>query len=473
MRDAGGGMKDEPFMTCGERFIRVRFAESPRGRENPRTMKALRFVFVLLLAAPLAAATPQPSLASRVDRFIAPFVARNAFSGVVLVARGDETLLQKAYGMANVEFGVPVRVDTRFAIASITKVFTRVILVRLFEEGKLAPSDPLAKWVPDFPSADRITIDHLSNHRSGVRDPMELRGTTRANLTTAEVVQLLAKKPLASEPGAVSSYTTANYTILAHIIERVTGKPYSDVVREYVYTPAGMRDSGELISTTVVPRLAGGYMPDPFTGALSVCGMEDTSWKAGGGSSYSTAADLRKFARAYFAGKLMKTPTSDTFGESTLYDKKVLRASGSFPGASAQLLHFLDDDTTIVVLANNYANVPGTITGAIAGMLYDRPFLPSAVDVATDQSTPIDPRILGRYSLEGIPFPFTIDLRRGVPVLSFNPRRMSRLLRLADGSWFSPLEWATLRFSCDETACRSASWTSGGSERPLAVTRLE
>ncbi|HWS71424.1 MAG TPA: hypothetical protein VN605_04890, partial [Thermoanaerobaculia bacterium] len=181
----------------------------------------------------------------------------------------------------------------------------------------------------------------------------------------------------------------------------------------------------------------------------------------------------RKFARAYFGGKLMKTTTSETFGESTLFDRKVLRASGSFPGASAQLLHFLDDDTTIVVLANNYANVPGTITGAIAAMLYDRPVPPSAVDISPDQSTPIDPRILGRYSLAGIPFPFTIDVRRGVPVLAFNPRRMSRLLRLADGSWFSPLEWATLRFECSAETCSSASWTSGGSERPLVVTRLE
>src|SRR5262249_22121839 len=140
--------------------------------------------------------------------------------------------------------------------------------------------------------------------------------------TPKETVDILKKEPLGSEPGAVYDYTTANYAILAHIIERVTGKPYAEAVAEHVYRPAGMADSGELATTTVVPRLATGYMPDPFSDALSVCGPEDASWKLGGGASYSTARDLHRFARALYGGKLLgKVRAVDQFRHSPLFSR--------------------------------------------------------------------------------------------------------------------------------------------------------
>src|SRR5262249_58675691 len=139
------------------------------------------------------------------------------------------------------------------------------------------------KWVPDFPSADTITVRHLMTHMSGVRDPEKLRRLIRMNMSSAEVVNALKTEPLGSKPGEVYSYTTANYAILGHIIERVTGKTYAEVVKQYVYDRAGMRDSGELTTTTVVPRLAGGYVADPFGRGMSVCGPGDRSWEVGGG----------------------------------------------------------------------------------------------------------------------------------------------------------------------------------------------
>ena len=149
-----------------------------------------------------------------------------------------------------------------------------------------------------LPSGQKITIAHLLNHHSGVQDSEKWRGIFRRNFTTADVVDAIKSEPLDGTPGEKYSYTTWNYGVLAYIIERVTGDSYANVVKKYVYDPAGMRDSGELSTTTVVPRLANGYMPDPFTNALSVSGPEDTSWKTGGGASYSTTRDLMRFVRA-------------------------------------------------------------------------------------------------------------------------------------------------------------------------------
>jgi len=389
-------------------------------------------------------AAPPKNLATRIDAYVKPYVEQNTFSGVVLVAKGDDVLFEKAYGYANAEFAVPNRADTRFSIASITKRFTGIIIQHIVDEKKLAYEDTLSKWVPSFPSADRITIDHLVHHMSGVRDPSKLRQTIRTNHSTAETVDLLKVEPLGSEPGATYWYTTANYAILAHVIERVTGRSFAEVVRAYVYEPAGMKDSGELTTTTVVPRLATGYMPNPFGPGLAVCGPEDTSWKAGGGSSYSTARDLLRFSRALYAGKL-GVDARKFFEHSKTLDHNALSSSGSFPGASANLIAFPDDDLTFVVLSNNYASVPSTITEDIAAMVFGRDVPNPTVKLATHPA-PIDPRFLGTYGVENRPWTVTIAMRNGQLIASWSPIRVSALFRIDDETWFSPFDWAKFRF---------------------------
>jgi CubicO group peptidase (beta-lactamase class C family) len=405
---------------------------------------------VLVLAALVAQSLAAAPLPQRVDAYLKPFLGYHTFSGVVLAAKGDRVLIEKAYGMANAEFGVPNTPQTRFAIASITKRFTGIILQRLFDDKKLAPEDHLSKWVPDFPSADQITVTHLMNHRSGLRDPAKLRLIVRRNYSSAQVVEMLKTEPIVSKPGEVYSYTTANYAILAHIIERVTGKSYAEVVKQYVYDPAKMTDSGELTTTTVVPRLASAYMPDPFGDGVSVCGPEDTSWKVGGGSSYSTARDLLRFSRALYDGTLLpKKIAMELFATSTAAGKKALSSSGSFPGASANVLYFPDEDVTVVVLSNNYASVPSTITEAVAGMVFGETVETPSVKLAANPNE-VDPRIIGNYSIPGRGWTFNISLRGGKPVLAWTDIRMSAILRVSGDTWFEPLDWATLQLKFDD-----------------------
>ena len=412
------------------------------------------FVFgVLLSFGPAARAATPADLPSKVDAYLRPYVRLNAFSGVVLVARRDATVFAKPYGMANYEFGIANRLDTRFSIASISKRFTSIVVAKLVAEKKIAYPDVLAKWVPDFPSADRITIEYLLGHMSGIRDPEKLRRVIRLARTTRETVDLIKKEPLGSEPGATYSYTTANYAVLAFVIEQVTGKPYGDVVRAFVYAPAGMTDSGELATTSVVPRLATGYMPDPFSGQVAVCGPEDPSWKLGGGASYSTASDLHRFARALYGGKLLGSIRAvDHFKHSKLFDKTVLASSGSFPGAGANLLTFPDEEVTVVVLSNNYATVPGKIAEDVAAMYFGREVPSPEVALAKDPR-PMDPRLAGSYEVVGRPWQFTLTIRDGHPVVAWNEIRLTALHRIDDDTWFSPLDWArmTLRVRPDGT----------------------
>lgn len=441
-------------------------------RSSRRAAPPLLATALALALSPSAAqAEPVPAadLGTRIDAIVAPYAEHHLFSGVVLVAQGDRVLAERVYGFANAEFGVSTTPETRFPIASLTKRFTYLALRRLADERRLALGDPLAKWVPDFPSAAAITLEHLVTHRSGLRDPEALRQKIRTNLTTGEVVAHLAKTPLASAPGAEYSYTTANYAVLAHVLERVTGESFAAVMRRYVFDPAGMTDSGELTTTRLVPRLASGYAPDPSGEGLEVCGPEDTSWKAGGGSSYSTARDLHRFFRALWGGRLASAPPEQLFSLSKLHGRSAFRSSGSFPGANAHALYFPEDGVTVVVLSNNYAPMTGSIAelaaAACLGLPYEPPQAPATVSTGV-----VDPRLVGAYRLETIPHPFRIELRDGAPLVVWTPSRRSAMRRIDERSWFLPFDWAIVTFEAD---ARSGSWRAPWADRPLAVTRIE
>jgi CubicO group peptidase (beta-lactamase class C family) len=433
----------------------------------------------LLLAPPAAAVPDAPkaptkdALARSIESVVAPLAERGAFSGVVLIANGDDVLFEKAWGMASYELGVPNRPDTRFRIASITKRFTAIILEQLAAEKKLSLEEPLAKWAPEFPKADRITVAHLRDHRSGIRDPEKLRRVVPASHTAAEVVALLAKEPLATEPGEKHSYTTANYAVLSYVIERVEGAPFADVVRRRVYVPAGMKDAGDIDSVSVVPRLASGYMPDPYAASgMAVSGPEDTSWKTGGGSGYAAARDLHRFHRAFFGGKLLPAGQDPRtyFNLSKVNGRTALSSGGGFPGASAQALYFPDEGLSAVVLSNSYAPVTGLLAERAAAAALGEPVQPTAAPVRAE-AAPLDPRIAGSFLVEGIPFPITFETSHGRAVATWNPTRVSALLRAGPNEWFMPLDWATLTLGTAKDGTPELTFVAPWAEKPLKVTR--
>jgi CubicO group peptidase (beta-lactamase class C family) len=425
----------------------------------------------LIAAALLLSVTAAPgaTLTERVDAYVAPYLKVHAFSGVVLLAHKDDILVNRAYGMANYEFNVANTPDTRFRIASITKRFTQIIVTRLVDEKKLSLTDTLSKFYPSFPQADKITIDHLLNHRTGIRDPDSLRRVVPSSYTPLDVVEMLAKVPLASEPGGPSVYTTANYAVLAYVIEKVTGEPFATVMREMIYAPAGMNDSGEITSTTVIPRLASGYMPDPYADGVSVCGPEDTSWKAGGGSSYATARDLFRFARAYYGGKLLKSASPlELIQHKKMFDKRYSESDGGFPGTSACLMVFPDDEVTVVVLSNNYAPVTSAIARDVAAMHLGQPYKVTEINTPSPAPPP-DRRVLGTWKLEGYPN-FTVVDRNGRYVVIWNSARQEALMPLGNDEYFVPLDFSKVKFDFSGEAPQ-ATWDAPWADHTLKVTR--
>jgi CubicO group peptidase (beta-lactamase class C family) len=258
----------------------------------------------------------QSSKVKEIDAYLDPFVQAKQFSGVVLVMENGKVIYEKAFGLANADFKIPNQLDTRIGIASITKPMTLAIVARMVETGKISLADKLSKYIPDFPNGDKITVGMLANHRSGIRHRVTKPEEEAVSLTSAEMVEKIKKAPLLFEPGMQYLYSSAGFAVLARTLEIASGKSYAQLLDEYVFTPAGMKDSVDFNGEMIMERRAQDYILAP-TGYINAP-LKDYSFLVGGGSVFSTARDLYKFTEAVLDGKLGETAKSYLVGKTDI-----------------------------------------------------------------------------------------------------------------------------------------------------------
>ena len=233
--------------------------------------------------------------------------AADAFSGVLLVARGDEVLLQRAWGLADRAAGTPVTLDTRFRLGSMNKMFTAVAVLQLVEAGRLSLEGSVGQSLPGYPNADiaKVTIRQLLTHAGGTGDIFgPAFDQHRLSLKTHDdYVRLYGARGPTHPPGQAHEYSNYGYVLLGAIIERASGLAYEDYVARHVFAPAGMHDTGALPEDVDVPGRARAYTRKDGAWVDAADTLPYRGTAAGGG--YSTAADLLKFARALRAGILL------------------------------------------------------------------------------------------------------------------------------------------------------------------------
>ncbi|MEV4050879.1 serine hydrolase domain-containing protein [Amycolatopsis sp. NPDC049688] len=283
------------------------------------------------------------------------------FSGVVLVSRGDETLVAEASGYAHIAHGVENTIDTRFAIASGTKGFTALVVIGLLAEGRLGLStrarDVLGEDLPLID--DRVTVEHLLTHTSGIGDycdddnPPELPPWL---VTSADYLAALDGFPQRFPPGERFHYNNSAFVVLALIAERIAGIPFADLVRARVTEPAGMTDTAFLRADALPARTATGYLEDGRTNVFSlpVVGHGD-------GGIYSTAPDFRKFWHALFEGRIVpdawveKLQHGDRYGLGFWLPRPgVVRLEGGDHGVAFRSTHEPASGLTATLISNDH-----------------------------------------------------------------------------------------------------------------------
>jgi CubicO group peptidase (beta-lactamase class C family) len=313
-------------------------------------------------------------IVKELDAFVQKLADADVFSGSVLLAKNGQPLYKKAFGLATKDFNVPNRVDTKFNLGSMNKMFTAVAVAQLVEKGTLSFDDPLSKYLPGFPnkeSAQKIQIRHLLTHTSGLGSyfNQKFMESSRARFRTVDDMMKLADdEKLAFEPGAQWSYSNTGFLVLGAVIEKVSGQSYYEYLREKIYRPAGMSNTDAYELDLVNPNLAVGYQKEFTDNGVrfrnNIFEHVIRGGPAGGG--YSTVEDLLRFDVALRSGKLvgreytklLLSPKPELnspqygygFGIDT--ERQIVGHSGGFLGISSNLDMFLQNGYTAVVMSN-------------------------------------------------------------------------------------------------------------------------
>lgn len=396
-------------------------------------MRAIPFLLpaAVLLAAACAPAAP-PSAApvpavdprvAAVDSLMARFDGEDTPGAAVLVFRGDETLLSKGYGQANLEYGIPVTPRTVFHVASVSKQFTAYAVAMLAAEGRLSLDDDVRQHLPELPDfGERITLRHLVHHTSGMRDQWTLwmmaGGALDDVIRQDDLLRLITRqRELNFAPGAQHLYSNTGYTLLAEVVERVTGEPFDAWMEASVFAPLGMEHTQVYDDhRMLVPHRAYSYQ------AVDGGGYEKAvlSYANYGATSLFTTTEdlarwLRNFGHARVGGPAASAMVRErgvlAGGDTLAYalgvvtgrhrGQAVLEHGGADAGYRAWVAYYPELDAGVVVLANLASFNPGRIGRRIAEIWFEDEMEPAPAGAersAVLQPVPVAQEVLGAYA---------------------------------------------------------------------------
>ena len=335
-------------------------------------MRKIAFICIVVLFSSMILANPLNEVIQRVVDF-------EGFWGAILVARGDAILHAAGYGMADVERNIPNTPEKKFRIASITKQITAVAILQLVERGELTLDDPLSMYLEGFPNGEKILLKYMLNHSSGIPTMInseELLENIRVyengkSLQSAEI-EYISTLPLRFEPGTSFLYSNSAYFLLGVIIEKVSGMPYDEYLRENIFKPLGMNNTGydfnEYDSGWARPYYCQSYVIDDEF--IREADWVDRKLPGGAGGLYSTVYDLYLWDRALYGTnilskesvKIMETPTSQLYeagygvfvGTEFIAGqyRRLVYHDGDTKGTSTRISRYVEDDIFVVVLSN-------------------------------------------------------------------------------------------------------------------------
>lgn len=273
--------------------------------------KITLFFICLAIAAMLAAQNHTAKLAS----IIKQYHNYNMFDGAVLVAENGKVIYKDAFGLANREWNIANRTDTKFMIGSVSKPLTAMLMLIQVQKGLVSLDKTIADYLPEFKNkpAAKITIMQLLSHTSGMPNYDIIKDffprISRQSFSREAYLKIYMDSALAFEPGTRYAYSSWGYFTLGYIMEKVTGKSYAQLMKDDIFTPLQMNNSGSYLHTQIVPNRATGY--DYSFGGLTSSDFRDQSNTMGTGDLYSTVEDMFKFHLAITANTLLNKQLTD------------------------------------------------------------------------------------------------------------------------------------------------------------------
>jgi CubicO group peptidase (beta-lactamase class C family) len=339
------------------------------------------------LAVSFAAAQNLATTAAVTD-YVKAEMQRQHIPGLsLLVVKSGKIVRAEGFGMANVELQVPVKPETIFQSGSVGKQFTATAVMMLVEEGKIGLDDPLTKYFADAPASwKEVTVRELLSHTAGFGDyPKDFN--FRKDWTEDEELKLIESIPLAYPPGTSWAYSNFGYVTLGILIHRVTGEFYGDFLQQRIFQALGMTSTRVITEADIVPNRAAGYR-------LVKGELKNQEWVApvvnttADGSLYFSILDLARWNDALYTERLLKRsslelmwapvklksgePNKGHYGFGWFIDERAghrcIHHDGSWQGFETAIDRYVDDQLTVVALANLADSQPGKITQHVAEM---------------------------------------------------------------------------------------------------------
>lgn len=380
-------------------------------------MKTFFVAFVLSFL--LSPAYSQSVNTAHLDSLFETLNANNKFMGTMALSADGKIIYSNAIGKADFESGKKLDIDTKFRIGSISKMFTAVLIMKAGEAKKLSLDQTIAQYFPGIENADKITIDNLLNHHSGIHNFTNDSGYLKYNThvkTEEELLAIIQKGKSDFEPGSKGEYSNSNYVLLSFILEKIYKKNFANIFREKITKPMGLRDTYIGSTIDISRNESNSYR----FGAIWKKETEtDMSIPLGAGAVVSNAGDLLHFIEDLFAGKIISAESlekmktlDDGYGRGLFavpfYDKTGYGHTGGIDGFQSALYYFPKEKLGIVVLSNGTTYSLNDIVIAGLSAYFDKPFTIPSFKTITLKSEDLDP-FLGEYSSEDIPLKITIS----------------------------------------------------------------
>ncbi|HVF97432.1 MAG TPA: serine hydrolase, partial [Flavisolibacter sp.] len=267
--------------------------------------------------------------------------------------------------------------------------FTAAVIMQLEQEGKLSVNDKLSKYFTGFTNGDKITIEHLLTHTSGIynytNDTLKTKDDPTRPRSKAEMLEMFKGYPSDFEPGTNFNYSNSGYSMLGYIIEKVTQKPYEQIVRERVLQPLRMTNSGFDFTHLKSPAKAKGYL-SATKEKIAPAPIVDSTISYSAGALYSTLSDLHKWERAIYTNKILQpeswkkvfTPYKRKYGYGWTIDsthgKLSTAHSGGIPGFTSYLLRFPQEELVVIMLDNTSGTNLTKISRSLAAVVLNEPY---------------------------------------------------------------------------------------------------
>jgi CubicO group peptidase (beta-lactamase class C family) len=331
-----------------------------------------------------------------IDSLIQAYNDIGQFNGTALVAVEGKVIFKKGYGLANREWNIPNKPDTKFRLGSITKQFTSMLILQLVEQGKIDLQGKLSDYLPYYrkDTGSQVTVHHLLTHSSGIPSytglPNFFEEVSRDPYSVKDCVEKFCSGDLEFEPGSKFLYNNSGYFILGAIIEELTGKTYEEVLKEKILDPLGMKDTGYDHHSTILPKRATGY--DNVFDGYENSPYLDMSLPYAAGSLYSTVEDLYLWDQALYTDKLLSKDLKELLfkkhignygygwavAQKKLSDSKeklnIVAHGGGINGFNTTIERHVDKKNLIVLLNNTPGANLGQMSVAITKIIFDKPY---------------------------------------------------------------------------------------------------